>query len=487
MVRRNLLSSFTVRRVNASTFAITEDDKYGEHPIIYAKIHPKAPVIILSDTGCDASSKRSKDAKYTHLRQLLEDCPVEANNNEPLNPSSSRAYIVICSHCHFDHIGGISQFKDASIVASAAGMDFVLSDLPEHSLCKFIGIETPMYLVSCWAADSTRLFWSPQLGAISDMPSVSLSDDDGPPDIHFTNLGITIYNTPGHTPDSLAFYDHAERHIYIGDSFYELAPPSRQDIVYRGPIIFPKEGNWITYLESMNHLLREMRTLNQQRDDGVPRVKLSAGHSTVGEDAEDLLSGILWEFHAIIDGKVPVVSEERFRGEIYYLWHTDKSNLSSDTTISADNLETRIIFCGKFTNTTPSNTTYLATSLNQSQSLIYEEHNSHTQAPPQLNQPTSKVAMSNRNPAVQNLYTQIRPLLPTDLTTVTEATIFDLIKDLPIEDAPRKQRKLAIRRHRANSIWGMVQAEIYPGWTWRRFREGRVNYGRERSTGNIEQ
>jgi len=42
--------------------------------------------------------------------------------------------------------------------------------------------------------------------------------------------------------------------------------------------------------------------------------------------------------------------------------------------------------------------------------------------------------MSNRNPAVQQLYNHIRPQLSADLKTVTEAMIFDLIKDLPYED-----------------------------------------------------
>jgi len=185
-----------------------------------------------------------------------------------------------------------------------------------------IGIPTPQYTVTCWAPDTSRLIFSPKYGANYE-PSLGLLSDIASSDA--TDLGITIYNTPGHTPDSLAFYDHAERHIYVGDSFYELSSPKRHDIVYRGPIIFPKEGNWIKYLQSMNHLLREMRTLNQQRDDGVPRVKLSCGHSTVGEDAEDLLSGILWEFHGIIDGKVPIISEEEIRGEVHCLWHADKS------------------------------------------------------------------------------------------------------------------------------------------------------------------
>lgn len=54
-------SSFSVTRVNATTFLIVEDDSWGEHPHIYAVLHPTAPLLILSDTGCD--SPRRKNGK----------------------------------------------------------------------------------------------------------------------------------------------------------------------------------------------------------------------------------------------------------------------------------------------------------------------------------------------------------------------------------------------------------------------------------------
>ena len=63
-------SSFTSKRVNSSTFVIREDDAYKEHPFIYLKIHPRAPIILLSDTGCDEPSEEHKNGRSfpTELR-----------------------------------------------------------------------------------------------------------------------------------------------------------------------------------------------------------------------------------------------------------------------------------------------------------------------------------------------------------------------------------------------------------------------------------
>lgn len=57
----NASSSFTAKRVNRTTFVIREDDFYKEHPYIFAKIHPRLPVIVLSDTGCDEPSEEHKN------------------------------------------------------------------------------------------------------------------------------------------------------------------------------------------------------------------------------------------------------------------------------------------------------------------------------------------------------------------------------------------------------------------------------------------
>lgn len=93
---------FTCTRLNPSTFRIVEADKYGEFPFIYAKIYDS--VIVLIDTGCGGAA-RDPDVKLTSLRDFIETYPVEQNDNKPLNLGGRKSYVVICTHCHYDHIG----------------------------------------------------------------------------------------------------------------------------------------------------------------------------------------------------------------------------------------------------------------------------------------------------------------------------------------------------------------------------------------------
>ena len=66
-----MTSSFATTRVNSTTFAITEDDSYSEHPIIYCLVHPTLPLIILSDTGCNSPSDTYKNGSHIQNPYLL--------------------------------------------------------------------------------------------------------------------------------------------------------------------------------------------------------------------------------------------------------------------------------------------------------------------------------------------------------------------------------------------------------------------------------
>src|SRR6187402_1586853 len=99
-------TSFISRRVNSSTFLIIEDDDFGEQPHIYVKLYPDH--LVITDTGCN--TPRQKDRTLTSLRQYLETWPLSINGDECLNPKGKKRYIIICSHCHYDHILGIPQF-----------------------------------------------------------------------------------------------------------------------------------------------------------------------------------------------------------------------------------------------------------------------------------------------------------------------------------------------------------------------------------------
>lgn len=60
-------SNFTAWRVNRSTFAVREDDAFGEHPLIYVKVHQKSPVLVISDTGTDEPSHEHGNGEFAPL------------------------------------------------------------------------------------------------------------------------------------------------------------------------------------------------------------------------------------------------------------------------------------------------------------------------------------------------------------------------------------------------------------------------------------
>ena len=93
---------FNCTRLNSTTFQIVEDDKWFENPIVYAKIF--AEVLVLIDTGCGGAS-RDPNVSLRSLRSFIESYEVADNDNQPLNKGRVKDYVVICSHCHFDHIG----------------------------------------------------------------------------------------------------------------------------------------------------------------------------------------------------------------------------------------------------------------------------------------------------------------------------------------------------------------------------------------------
>lgn len=286
---------FTCTRLNPSTFLIIEADNYGELPFIYAKIYASPPLVVLSDVGCGTTSCAASTAQ-TSLRQYLESYPTPSNNGQPLNAQKA-PYLIICTHCHYDHIGGIEQFTDeasTSIVASLDGKDFVENDLPTHSLCRFLDIPTPKYTISHWAEDGGRL----QHPAHSDEP-----------------LGLQILSTPGHTPDELAWYDEQERWLFVGDTFYERF---NHDLRAEIPIIFPTEGNWVEVLASLEKLLDFVRGKNEES--GKDKVKIGCGHITSDVEAEEILLAVKEFFWDVIRGKVPVTETKEMRGELVDLW-----------------------------------------------------------------------------------------------------------------------------------------------------------------------
>jgi hypothetical protein len=152
---------------------------------------------------------------------------------------------------------------------------------------------------------------------------------------------IQFLHIPGHTPDSLAWYDIDEHHIYVGDTFYERTRstkiPELPDDAGQVPglpatqaaIIFPEEGgNWIQFMSSLDLLLsfveHQNKELRHRHDvishEAIPKVKVGCGHLTQDADAEKMILEVRAMFERIIAGKVPVSGSGEKRGVIHDFW-----------------------------------------------------------------------------------------------------------------------------------------------------------------------
>ncbi|RDX42120.1 Metallo-hydrolase/oxidoreductase [Lentinus brumalis] len=270
-------AAFTAHRLTPSTFLIVEvDDIYDEHPFIYAKIVPAAHTILLLDTGCGGKT-RKPDAELTRLRDFLERAPVQENEAKPINTGGLMRYVVVLSHCHYDHILGVEQFAhDSPVLASGYDPSFLApASLPTHSLCESLHIRTPSYTPS-----------------LRRQGEVILSQGG-------VHLGMKLLHTPGHTPDELALWDEDEAMLYVGDTLYEWAH-----------IIFPNEGSIVQWLGTVDAL-----TILVQSSARPEEAKINCGHKTANCAALEVLQTTKAFMLDVLEGREEVKSRMTKRGE----------------------------------------------------------------------------------------------------------------------------------------------------------------------------
>ncbi|KAJ3894655.1 Metallo-hydrolase/oxidoreductase [Lentinula edodes] len=299
-------SAFSATRLTSNTFLIKEyDDIYSEHPHIYAIIFPSISnssnvsntsessskvghnmvgTIILIDTGCGGASN-DPEVRVTNVREFIETVDVPENCGRPLNGLDNQSgleagkrmgYIVVLTHCHYDHIRNSS---DSPILASSHSPEF-LSDIPEHSLCAFLNISTPEYTPTLVPHGHT-------------ISNLILSNK--------ISSHVTVLHTPGHTPDSLTIYDSTScpPMLYVGDSLYEYEP-----------IILPKEGSIVDWFSSIEALIGFVRMKEREK-----RVLLNAGHVTCLKPALEILQAVKRFMEDVVSGREPVRRRWVKRGE----------------------------------------------------------------------------------------------------------------------------------------------------------------------------
>lgn len=280
---------YTLSKLNDSTHLIIHNDKDIEFPYIYLKLYSELSLAVLLDTGCG-----SHNGKGSGPAEELKDF-IETNifSQAEHKQATQYEYFIICSHCHFDHIGGIEAFTKASgttIVASGFDPDFnSKKNRPGNSLCENFGNPTPNYDIDVLAGNGDWLTYKGH------------------------DLGLQVLHTPGHTPDSMAIYDDAEHWLYVGDTCYDRVADmpwnERQDV----PIILPLQGNWKHFVETMRTLIDFAKSKEDQlgSKDGAAskRVRLGAGHTTSNALAIDMLQEVQTFVERVAKGEVPVKAE----------------------------------------------------------------------------------------------------------------------------------------------------------------------------------
>jgi glyoxylase-like metal-dependent hydrolase (beta-lactamase superfamily II) len=124
----NRRAAFHASRLTQTTFTILEhSDRYNERPLLYAKPLPSARALCLLDTGCGGATD-DDTIELRSLREFLETHPVADNGHQPLS-ARGWAYVVVCSHVHYDHIRTCAA-RRVDGVLTAAGAQSASSSSP---------------------------------------------------------------------------------------------------------------------------------------------------------------------------------------------------------------------------------------------------------------------------------------------------------------------------------------------------------------------
>lgn len=278
-----------------------------------------ASVFVINDTGCGTTTATDHAQRRSwNIRNFIE---------HHLNPNSSdNLYLVVLSHCHYDHILGLdhilrpakamgeTQSSQTLIMSSNYDRSFIepRSQLRKHSLCAGMHLHCPSYKTTMWAHHDNRV-------------TIQHPKYDTP--IH---LPILTLHTPGHTPDSLTWYDEEERALYVGDSFYEqesndsrAAPWGREAAA---PILFSSEGDLVLWWQSLDVLIAFVEEKNAV--EGCKRIVLSSGHVTAEVDAATCLQDVKEFMKRVLRNEVRFEEKPPKRGERFGLWSEEGGRFS---------------------------------------------------------------------------------------------------------------------------------------------------------------
>jgi len=183
------MSRFTLSRVSGMVWKVVEDDRFKQYPFFYLVIGDNKIVVI--DTGCGTGDT------YAFIKA-----------HEPYFNPNGLPYLVLLTHVHFDHIGGVRYFVDKPDCMGVymGNRDQTFTNNFEISSLALAhhGAKVEGFKVTKWLSDRELI----PLCDVADGATVAVEN------------AIQVIFTPGHTPDSVAFYLYKDNRVFIGDSMY---------------------------------------------------------------------------------------------------------------------------------------------------------------------------------------------------------------------------------------------------------------------------
>lgn len=146
------------------------------------------------------------------------DCDLVIDTGMGLSPlkdwvrrESDRPLKAICTHCHFDHMGGLHEF-DCRLAHPAEAHIFAQ---PDPAAVVYSGDWPRIEVVSPvhhpeFKPESYRITPAPLTGYLDEGDVVDLGD-----------CAFQVLHVPGHSPGSIALWDQKARMVFTGDAVYD--------------------------------------------------------------------------------------------------------------------------------------------------------------------------------------------------------------------------------------------------------------------------
>jgi len=154
-------------------------------------------------------------ANIWHLRgrdaDLLVDTGMGLCPLAPLIPVGGKPLIVVATHIHLDHVGGLHEFAVRFGPHRSAGAFASMAlDSTYESALRDLTVPVTRLPEPGWLASNYRLTPAPLTRTLQEGDLVDLGD-----------RRFRVVELPGHSPDSIGLFDEREGLFFAGDAIYD--------------------------------------------------------------------------------------------------------------------------------------------------------------------------------------------------------------------------------------------------------------------------